>query len=56
MSTYLIAEDDPLHRDFLREVIGHCEIGCTRLAEVDNGEEAIRVAREVEVAGAILDL
>lgn len=56
MNTFLIAEDDPLHRGFLREVLGQCDIGSYRLVEVDNGEDAIRLMVEEEARGVILDL
>lgn len=56
MSIFLIAEDDPLHRGFLREVIGQCDVGCDRLIEVDNGEDAIRQVQGHEARGVILDL
>lgn len=56
MSTFLIAEDDPLHRGFLREVLGQCDIGAFRLVEVDNGEDAIRQLEQQEARGVILDL
>jgi DNA-binding NarL/FixJ family response regulator len=56
MSTFLIAEDDSLHRGFLREVLGQCDIGDYRLVEVDNGEDAIRVIEDQEARGVILDL
>jgi DNA-binding NarL/FixJ family response regulator len=56
MSTFLIAEDDPLHRGFLREVLGQCAIGTYRLVEVDNGEEAIRQIGDEDLRGVILDL
>ena len=56
MGIYLIAEDDALHRGFLREVMGNCEIGCTELVEAKNGEEAIRLTRERSPHGVILDL
>lgn len=56
MSTFLIAEDDPLHRGFLREVLGQCDIGTYRLVEVDNGDDAIREITDQEARGVILDL
>jgi DNA-binding NarL/FixJ family response regulator len=56
MGTYLIAEDDVLHRGFLREVLGQSEVGCTELIEAENGEQAIRLTREREPDGVILDL
>lgn len=56
MNTFLIAEDDPLHRGFLREVLGQCDIGEFRLIEVDNGEDAIRQMEEQDARGVILDL
>lgn len=56
MTSFVIAEDDPLHRGFLREVIGQCAIGCDNLIEVDNGEDAIRRLQENDVRGVILDL
>ena len=56
MGTYLIAEDDLLHRNFLREVIGLSEIGCSLVVEAENGEEAIELSREHAPVGVILDL
>ena len=56
MSTYLIAEDDVLHRGFLREVIALGEIDCEHIIEAENGEDAIRLAREHDLKGVILDL
>jgi DNA-binding NarL/FixJ family response regulator len=56
MSTFLIVEDDALHRSFLREVITRSDLGCTRLVEAEDGEQAIRLAREVEPKGIVLDL
>lgn len=56
MNTFLIAEDDPLHRGFLREVLGQCDIGDYRLVEVDNGDEAIRQIEAHDARGVILDL
>ncbi len=56
MSIFLIAEDDPLHRGFLREVIGQCDLGDCRMVEVDNGEDAIREVEGQEARGVILDL
>ena len=37
MSTFLIVEDDALHRNFLREVIATSDLGCTELIEADGG-------------------
>ncbi|TBW40865.1 response regulator transcription factor [Siculibacillus lacustris] len=56
MSTFLIVEDDALHRSFLREVILLSDLGCTRLVEAEDGEAAVRLAREVEPAGIVMDL
>lgn len=56
MTTFVIAEDDPLHRGFLREVLGQCDIGTYRLVEVENGEDAIRQIEGHEPRGVILDL
>ena len=56
MSTYLVVEDDALHRDFLREVITLCDLGCTQLIEAEDGEAAIRLVREHEPKGVIMDL
>ena len=56
MNTYVIAEDDPLHRGFLREVIALSQIDCSRLVEAENGEDAIRLVREEGARGVILDL
>ena len=56
MNTYVIAEDDPLHRGFLREVIALSQIDCSRLVEAENGEDAIRLVRDEGAKGVILDL
>lgn len=56
MSTYLIVEDDALHRTFLREVIATSQIGCTNLIEAEDGDAAIRLARSNDVKGVIMDL
>ena len=44
MSTFLIVEDDALHRNFLREVITLSDLDCTNLIEAEDGEAAIRMA------------
>ncbi len=56
MSTFLIVEDDALHRDFLREVIATSDLGCTQLIEADDGDAAIRLARENDLRGVVMDL
>ncbi len=56
MSTYLIVEDDILHRNFLREVVINSELECTQLIEAANGEEAIRLVREYTPKGIVMDL
>lgn len=56
MSTYLIVEDDSLHRGFLRDVIESADVNCTRLVEADDGEAAIRYAREFDLQGIVMDL
>lgn len=56
MSALLIVEDDALHRSFLQEVITLADIECDELIEVDDGDGAIRVARERELKGIIMDL
>jgi DNA-binding NarL/FixJ family response regulator len=56
MSTFLIVEDDALHRSFLREVIIHSDLECTQLIEAADGEEAIRLVQEYAPKGVIMDL
>lgn len=56
MSTYLVVEDDALHRIFLRDVITLSDLACTQLIEAEDGEEAIRLVREHAPKGAIMDL
>ena len=56
MSTFLIVEDDSLHRNFLREVIIASDLECTQLIEAADGEEAIRLVHEYAPKGVIMDL
>jgi DNA-binding NarL/FixJ family response regulator len=56
VSTFLIVEDDALHRNFLREVIALSEIGCTQLIEAEDGDAAIRLAQGNDLKGVIMDL
>ena len=56
MSTYLIVEDDILHRNFLREVVINSDLECTQLIEAADGEEAIRLVREYTPKGIVMDL
>jgi DNA-binding NarL/FixJ family response regulator len=56
LSTFLIVEDDMLHRNFLREVIALSEIGCSALIEADDGDAAIRLAHSNNIKGVIMDL
>ncbi|MBS1230682.1 MAG: two-component system response regulator [Proteobacteria bacterium] len=56
MSTFLIVEDDSLHRNFLREVIIASDLECTQLIEAADGEEAIRLVQEYAPKGVIMDL
>lgn len=56
MSTFLIVEDDALHRNFLREVIIKSDLECTQLIEATDGEEAIRFVQEHSPRGVIMDL
>ena len=56
MSTFLIVEDDSLHRNFLREVIIASDLECTQLIEAADGEEAIRLVHEYAPNGVIMDL
>ncbi|MEO5807122.1 response regulator transcription factor [Devosia sp.] len=56
MSTFLIVEDDALHRNFLREVITLSDLECTNLLEADDGEAAIRMVAEHDPKGVIMDL
>ena len=54
--TFLIVEDDSLHRNFLREVIIASDLECTQLIEAVDGEEAIRLVQEYAPQGVIMDL
>ncbi|MEO6608862.1 MAG: response regulator transcription factor [Aestuariivirga sp.] len=56
MSTYLIVEDDALHRNFLREVISLSDLLCSNVVEACDGEEAIRMVQIHEPKGIIMDL
>jgi DNA-binding NarL/FixJ family response regulator len=56
MSTYLIVEDDALHRNFLREVISLSDLVCSQVVEACDGEEAIRLVQLHEPKGIIMDL
>jgi len=56
MSIYLIVEDDVLHRNFLRDVILLSDLECTQLIEAADGEEAIRLVREHQPKGIVMDL
>lgn len=56
MSTFLIVEDDALHRTFLREVIATSDLDCTELIEADDGDAAIRLSRANTLKGVIMDL
>ena len=56
MSTFLVVEDDALHRIFLREVITLSDLDCTQLIEAEDGDEAIRLVRAHEPKGVIMDL
>ncbi len=56
MSTFLIVEDDALHRGFLREVLELSGIDCTDVVEANDGDAAIRLARQHELRGVVMDL
>jgi DNA-binding NarL/FixJ family response regulator len=56
LSTFLIVEDDTLHRNFLRDVIATSDLGCTELIEADDGDAAIRLSRGNTLGGVIMDL
>lgn len=56
MSTYLLVEDDSLHRNFLRDVVSLSNLGCDQLVEAEDGEQAVRLVREHKPKGVIMDL
>ena len=56
MNTYLIVEDDILHRNFLREVVINSDLECTQLIEAADGDEAIRLVHEYTPKGIVMDL
>lgn len=56
MNTYLIVEDDPLHRNFLREVVSISDLQCSHVIEASDGEEAIQLVYAHEPKGIIMDL
>lgn len=56
MSTFLIVEDDALHRDFLRDVITISDLDCTELIEAEDGEAAIRLFHDHAPKGVVMDL
>ncbi len=56
MSTFLIVEDDDLHRAFLREVLELSGTDCTQVVEAKDGDAAIRLARQHDLKGVVMDL
>jgi DNA-binding NarL/FixJ family response regulator len=56
MSTYLIVEDDVLHRNFLRDVMALSNLGCTQLLEAADGEAAIQLVQAHQPRGVVMDL
>jgi DNA-binding NarL/FixJ family response regulator len=56
MSVFLIVEDDALHRGFLKEVMGLSSLDCTKLVEAEDGEAAIRLSRQYDLKGIVMDL
>jgi DNA-binding NarL/FixJ family response regulator len=56
MTALLIVEDDALHRGFLHEVIVLSEVECDELIEAVDGDSAVRIAREHQIKGIVMDL
>ena len=56
MTALLIVEDDALHRSFLHEVIVLSEVECDELFEAEDGDAAVRITREHQVKGIVMDL
>lgn len=56
VSTYLLVEDDALHRIFLRDVVRLSNLDCDHLVEAGDGEQAVRLVREHRPKGVIMDL
>jgi DNA-binding NarL/FixJ family response regulator len=56
VSSFLIVEDDALHRNFLRDVLEHSDLDCTAIVEADDGDAAIRLSRSHDFKGVVMDL
>ena len=52
----LIAEDDPLHRSFLKTAIEHALPECGDVFEAEDGVAAIEVVGKEDVDGVVMDL
>lgn len=52
----LLAEDDSLHRSFLKSAVERALPDSKRIDEVNNGREAVEVVRQSEIYGIIMDL
>ena len=52
----LIAEDDALHRAFLKTAVEHALPECKQVLEATNGQAAIQAVASNEVYGIIMDL
>lgn len=53
---FLVAEDDPFHRSFLRTTLESALHDCGDVYEAENGEEALEVLADHSVNGIIMDL
>ena len=52
----LLAEDDPLHRSFLKGAVKNALPECRFIHEAKDGREAVEIVRQSDVHGIILDL
>lgn len=52
----LLAEDDSLHRSFLKSAVEHALPECENIYEAENGIGALDIIRDKDVYGVIMDL
>ena len=52
----LLAEDDSLHRSFLKSAVEHALPECDTIFEAKDGKEAMTIIRDRDIYGVIMDL
>ena len=53
---FLVAEDDPFHRSFLKSTLEGTLQDCDAIYEATDGEEALEIVRDKSIDGIIMDL